>query len=373
GGSEALGNTTIGTAILTVGAIKVQGTLAITNSGTSTITGIISDGDSAAILTKAGAGTLTLSGDNTYTGATTVNAGVLAITHADALGGTSGATTVANNAALNISGGITTAAEGITISGTGVSNRGAIRNISGDNVIAGQITIAAHTEIASDSGTLRLNISSGSSITASNKNVTFDGAGNITVVDPIATGSGTLTKSGSGTLTLSGANTYTGASTISDGVLIATNATSLGTTDGATTIANGAELKISGGINIGEAITVNGEGESSTGAIRSTSGNNTLSGLITLGSTTAIQSDDDTLTLDVSTGDAITGSQTLKIRGQGNITISDPVAIGSATLYKYNTGTLTLTGTNTQSRSYISGGVLSEKGIQKKPHHIVNV
>ena len=45
--------------------------------------------------------------------------------------------------------------------------------------------------------------------------------------------------------------------------------------------ANGAELKISGGINIGEAITVNGEGESSTGAIRSTSGNNTLSGLIT--------------------------------------------------------------------------------------------
>ena len=45
--------------ILTVGAIKVQGTLAITNSGTSTITGIISNGDTAAILTKAGAGTLT--------------------------------------------------------------------------------------------------------------------------------------------------------------------------------------------------------------------------------------------------------------------------------------------------------------------------
>ena len=35
-----LGDTTIGTAVLTGAAIKAQGTLAITNSGTSAITGM---------------------------------------------------------------------------------------------------------------------------------------------------------------------------------------------------------------------------------------------------------------------------------------------------------------------------------------------
>jgi hypothetical protein len=69
GGTTAMGNITITTGALSAAAIKVQGTLSITNSDTSTITGIISDGASSAILTKAGSGTLTLSANNTYSGA----------------------------------------------------------------------------------------------------------------------------------------------------------------------------------------------------------------------------------------------------------------------------------------------------------------
>ena len=51
-----------------------------------TISAIIADGGGRATLTKAGLGRLTLSGDNTYSGVTTVSAGVLRATSAGALG-----------------------------------------------------------------------------------------------------------------------------------------------------------------------------------------------------------------------------------------------------------------------------------------------
>ena len=57
-------------------AIEVGGDLTVTNSGGSTISGVIS-GDTA--LVKAGTGTLILSGSNTYTGNTTISAGTLDI------------------------------------------------------------------------------------------------------------------------------------------------------------------------------------------------------------------------------------------------------------------------------------------------------
>ena len=63
---------------------------------TETITG-------SGSITKIGSATLTLSGNNTYTGQTNINAGTISITHNNALGSADGATIVADGASLSIS------------------------------------------------------------------------------------------------------------------------------------------------------------------------------------------------------------------------------------------------------------------------------
>ena len=69
GANTALNNITITTDSFTAAAIKADGTFSLTNLTASTISGILSE-TSALALTKAGAGTLTLSAVNTFTGDT---------------------------------------------------------------------------------------------------------------------------------------------------------------------------------------------------------------------------------------------------------------------------------------------------------------
>jgi autotransporter-associated beta strand protein len=336
-------------------AITNNGTLAINRSnGNITLSNTISGSGN---LTKSGAGTLTLSGSNAYTGTTRVSAGVLNIQHANALGSTSGNTTVSSGAALQLQGNITVGTEALSLNGTGVSATGALRNISGSNTYGGAITLAGNTTIGSDAGTLTL--SSGSSITGTDTNLTFVGAGRITINDAIATGSGTLTKNGTGTVTLSGNNTYTGATTINAGNLTISNNTALGTTAQGTTVASGAALQLQGNITVGaEALSLNGTGVSATGALRNISGSNTYGGAITLAGNTTIGSDAGTLTL--SSGSSITGTDTnLTFVGAGHITINDAIATGSGTLTKNGTGTVTLSGNNTYTgNTTVNAGTL---------------
>ncbi|MCS7227020.1 MAG: autotransporter-associated beta strand repeat-containing protein, partial [Gloeomargarita sp. SKYB31] len=113
-------------------------TLTINNSTDRTFAGVITGNIS---LVKQGSATQTLSGANTYTGTTTVSAGVLRITHGSALGasGSGQGTSVADGARLEVSGGISVA-EPITIAGHGGNWAGALSSISGNNTWTGKIT-----------------------------------------------------------------------------------------------------------------------------------------------------------------------------------------------------------------------------------------
>ena len=68
-------------------------------------------------LTKTGSGTLTLSGANTYSGVTLVNAGTLTIQYQSSLGSSSAGTTVADGAALYLAGSGYTIAEPLSLAG----------------------------------------------------------------------------------------------------------------------------------------------------------------------------------------------------------------------------------------------------------------
>lgn len=220
-----------------------------TYTGTLTLDMAVATGSAAAGLTKVGAGTLILTKSGTYTGGTFVNQGAIRLAHANGAG-TTGGITVHNNAALELSNSISVGAKALSITGTGISNGGALRNVAGTtNTYGGVITIG--------NGGARINSDSGGSLTLTNgivtslfNDVTFGGSGN-TTVSGVISGAGRIIKDGSGILTLSGAstNTYTGETLVNNGKLL------ISSTAGA--IANGSVLRIASGAKVELADGVN--------------------------------------------------------------------------------------------------------------------
>ena len=127
-----------GSSSLTSSAVTNDGNLIISSGSNFTLNSVISGGGT---LIQDGSNTLTLSANNTYTGATYINAGTISATHNNALGSTASATTILSGATLNLSNNVNVG-EAITISGTGVSNNGAMRNVSDSNTLSGLITLA---------------------------------------------------------------------------------------------------------------------------------------------------------------------------------------------------------------------------------------
>ncbi|MBN1362221.1 MAG: autotransporter-associated beta strand repeat-containing protein, partial [Sedimentisphaerales bacterium] len=205
GGISGEGNLTFteggGSSLTIEGDIAQDGLLSVTqgNGAMATISGDISEqtgitwntgygaagtlsGDISGTggLTKSGGGTLTLSGQNSFTGTTSITAGTLTLETSDALGGstldytTSGGTlNIGNLTALELGG------------------------LSGDKNLV--LTNGSSQAVALSVG-------------GNSENTTYSGA---------LSGAGSLTKTGSGTLTLTGStgNTYAGDTTVTGGSL----------------------------------------------------------------------------------------------------------------------------------------------------------
>ena len=266
-------------------------------SGTNMYLSGLLTGETNSTLTKDNTGSLFLSGNNTnYNGAISVSAGTLNAQSNYALGAISGATTVVAGATMQVSGIGLDIPEPITINGDGIATtQGAIRNASGNNTWSGAITLGSSARIAtagtatSDSLLILTTVSTGGfTLTAdATKGMRIGG---------VITGAGSLAKAGLDTLVLNATNDYTGATTISTGAISLRNVNGLGATGAATTINTGAAVNIVGaGFNIAEPFILNSLGVTGNvnGAIwiPSTSGANTLSGLITTNAASRINND----------------------------------------------------------------------------------
>lgn len=186
-------------------------------------------------VTKEGAGRMRLNAANTYTGATTINAGILYAANTTALGTTASGTTVTNGQRLILGQTISIGTEALSLTGTGGGTYGALDNVSNTNTYGGVITLQGATTIGARSGST-LNLTN--TITATNQNLTLYSEGTMVISGAITTGSGTLTKTGAGTVTVSGNNTYTGTTTITTGTL------QLGAAD---RISNSSNMVLNGG------------------------------------------------------------------------------------------------------------------------------
>lgn len=95
-------------------------------------------------VTKKGAGTLTLTGANSYAGQTAVAGGTLVAANNSALGTSAAGVLVSSGATLGLSGSVTVAGETITLNGVGAAGQpGALVNLSGNNTLAASSSIIA--------------------------------------------------------------------------------------------------------------------------------------------------------------------------------------------------------------------------------------
>src|SRR6516165_8252532 len=282
-GDGLVGNAGPGPAALTTGG----------NNSSTTFSGVIFDAPGTMRLTKAGTGTMILSGDNSYTGGTTISAGTLQLGD----GGTSGSIVgnVANNGTFAVNRSDVFTFRGL-ISGTGAfqQNGTGTTIFTANNTYSGATTVSTGTLQAGAANTFApssaFTVASGAALNLASFNQSIGslaGAGSVTLGSATLTtgndntsttfsrtisGAGSLTKIGTGVLTLSGVNTYSGGTTLA-GTLSLANNQALGS--GALTT-TGSVVDYANGVTIANPIIIN----SNTTQLQVLTGTATQAGVI---------------------------------------------------------------------------------------------
>ena len=301
----------------------------VTNNGagvtTLDVAGTVSDGTVVCGITKIGSGTLNLRAANSYHGVTTVSNGLIAITHASALGSTNAGTVVRSAAGgcLQLSGGITVP-EPLTLNGERANSGYSLYCSGGSNVWSGPLTRIGQTRINTASGSTLVmtgGASGGGGLFVVNSYGTF------TVAEkPLLIGSDQFWADSTGLTVLSVTGNIWGETILGNGTL---------RTDAANVLPANAKLKV--GLSYAPGCTLNLNGFDQTVS------------LLTNYTTAA--------------GDRVITSPTpatLTVN-QSAVSCFDGRFTGAVRLLKTGTGMLTLTGTNATSNGgmTVSNGTLA--------------
>ncbi len=317
-------------------------------------------------LTKSGAGTLSLSAANTYTGGTIVDGGILAVAY-----GVNNGQSGLGSSSLTINNGGTVRVDAINALGFNGNEPAVTVNVGGLMTISsgqsahfnilslsgGTLSSPSPTGSATNFGTFNLdnNLTAGGSATTSvisaisfalttpggttftvnpgaANGIDLDVTGSITTF--VAVTSTALIKAGAGAMRLSGVNSIASV-TLSAGSLLVGNDSALGantlTLNGGTIQADGGPHTIANAVSFVQDSTVGGANNFTFGGTVTLTGSRMLTvnngGLTTLG------------------GSITLGSNTLTVAGTGNTVLSG-VSSGNGGLAKTGPGTLTLSNSN---------------------------
>lgn len=322
----------------------LKSTLSFDGTADFVVAGRLFTNAAASDVIKSGNGTLTLSSpDNVFSGGVTITGGTVAVGHNNSLG----------TGALNMNGATTACIRSTDATARTITNAVTIsQNATFGAVGSGNLTFTGAVNAGATAKTWTV-----TGITAG-----FSGAIAGSASQTI-TGSGTLLWTGNNSATLTGAVNFVnnGAGTLRIG-----HPAALGSTAAATTINGGGTnlLEILGGITVAENISIGSKNNLST-TLRNVSGNNTLTGAISLaggGIEYNIESAAGNLTLNSNLPTQATAVRTLNISGTGNVSLGGIIAnngAGTIGIKKSGEGMLTLSGNNTYTENTtVSAGTL---------------